>query len=166
VKKSAGGKLEAAARMNDDFVGGLFAGNFFDGLEGHRHGENLLNFGFADVQRHAARLREYGNSSRVLENSVQRSVAGTNFYRYVENNPARFTDPIGNNPFQHWPLNGNLWLGFNKQDEVCTTGPFANMMNSRPCVKKCCKQHDDCLGEACILTADKSPGGGNCKCSK
>jgi len=44
--------------------------------------------------------------------------AGTNFYRYVENNPARFTDPTGNNPLQHWPLNGNLWPGFKPQDGV------------------------------------------------
>jgi hypothetical protein len=32
VEKSTTGKFEAAAGMNDDFVGGLFAGNFFDGL--------------------------------------------------------------------------------------------------------------------------------------
>ena len=138
------------------------------------------------------RVRYYDQTvGRFISEDPVRFKAGTNFYRYVENNPARFTDPTDNNPFHHWPLNGNLWPGFNKQDEVCTTGPFASMMNSRPCVKKCCKEHDDCytqynrnfssfLGglpfgpchlcnsaaEACILTADKSPGGGDCKCSK
>jgi hypothetical protein len=49
----------------------LFAGNFFDGFEGHRHGEDLLNLGFTDVQHHSAALREYVDSSRVLENSVR-----------------------------------------------------------------------------------------------
>jgi RHS repeat-associated protein len=140
------------------------------------------------------RVRYYDQTvGRFIGEDPVRFKAGTNFYRYVENNPARFTDPTGNNPFQHWPLNGNIWPQFTKQDEVCTTGPFANTMNSRPCIKKCCscKGHDDCytkyncnfssfLGglpfgpchmcnadvEACILTADKSPGGGDCKCSK
>jgi RHS repeat-associated protein len=137
------------------------------------------------------RARYYDQTvGRFISEDPVRFKAGTNFYRYVENNPARFTDPTGNNPFQHWPLNGNLWPGFTPQDGVCTTGPFANTMNSRPCIKKCCKEHDDCytqyncnyssfLGglpgpchlcntqvEVCILTADKSPGGGDCKCSK
>jgi hypothetical protein len=94
------------------------------------------------------------------------------------------------NPSNQWPQNGNLWPGFKPQDGICTTGLFSNMMNSRPCVKRCCKEHDDCytkfncnassfLGglpgpcqvcnikaEFCILTADKSRGGGDCKCSK
>jgi len=137
------------------------------------------------------RARYYDQTvGRFISEDPVRFKAGTNFYRYVENNPARFTDPTGNNPFQHWPLNGNLWPGFKPQDEVCTTGPFGNTMNSRPCIKKCCKEHDDCyttyncnyssfLGglpgpctlcniqvELCIFTADKSPGGGDCKCSK
>ena len=51
--------------MIDDFAGSLLAGNFFDGLKGHGHGENLLNLGFADVQRHWARLREYLDSTGV-----------------------------------------------------------------------------------------------------
>lgn len=138
------------------------------------------------------RLRYYDETvGRFISEDSVRFKAGTNFYRYVGNNPARFTDPTGNNPFQHWPLNGNLWPGFTPQDGVCSTGPLANTMNSRPCVLKCCKAHDDCytkyncnfssfLGglpfgpcqmcnsdvEWCIFFANKSPGGGDCKCSK
>ena len=147
---------------------------------------------------------------RFIGEDPKRFRADVNSYRYVLDNPANLVDPwglepigpynpgfkpygppSGDNPFQHWPFNGNLWPGFTPQDGVCTTGPFANTMNSRPCVKKCCKEHDDCytkyncnfssfLGglpfgpcqlcnytvENCILFADKSPGGGDCKCSK
>ena len=34
MEKSAGRKLEAAARMDQNFSGGLLAGNFFDGFDG------------------------------------------------------------------------------------------------------------------------------------
>jgi len=60
--------------MIDDFAGGLLPGDFFDGLKGHRHGENLLNLGFTDVQRHWARLRWPVDSSREMGN---RSASGT-----------------------------------------------------------------------------------------
>jgi hypothetical protein len=30
----------------------LFAGNVFDGFDGHRHGEELTNLGFVDVKGH------------------------------------------------------------------------------------------------------------------
>jgi len=140
------------------------------------------------------RVRYYDQTvGRFISEDPIRFKAGTNFYSYVKNNPVQFTDPTGlYNPFQHWPLNGNLLpIPFQKQDGVCTTGPFANTMNSRPCVLNCCKAHDDCytkyscnassfLGgmpfgpcqfcnytaENCILFANKSPGGGGCNCSK
>jgi hypothetical protein len=130
-------------------------------------------------------------TGRFLSEDPIRFAGGINLYAYVQDNPVNKYDPNGTNPFQHWPLNGNLWPAYHAQDEVCTTGPFAHTMNSRPCIKKCCKEHDDCyttyncnftsfLGglpyspchicnsnaEACILTADKSPGVGDCKCSK
>jgi RHS repeat-associated protein len=43
-----------------------------------------------------------------------------------------------------WPLNGNFWPGFTKQDGLCTTGPFANSMNSNPAILSCCEAHDAC----------------------
>ncbi len=146
---------------------------------------------------------------RFISGDPKRFRADVNFYRYVSDNPTNLVDPWGLEPigpynpgfkpyggygdsaYRHWPLNGNLWPGFTRQDGVCSTGPLANTMNSRPCVLKCCKAHDDCytkyncnfssfLGglpfgpcqlcnytvESCILNADKSPGGGDCKCSK
>jgi RHS repeat-associated protein len=139
------------------------------------------------------RSRYYDPSAgRFISEDPTRFDAGVNFYAYVKNNAPNFNDPSGNDPFQHWPLNGNLLPGFKRQDGVCTTGLLANTMNSRPCIKKCCKEHDDCYTmyncnassffnggfpgpcqicnlevEACILTADKSTGGAGCrKCSK
>lgn len=157
------------------------------------------------------RARYYDQTiGRFITDDPKRFKADVNFYRYVSDNPANFVDPWGLEPigpynpgfrpygsppgdsaFRHWPFNGNLWPGYKPQDEVCSTGPFANTMNSRPCVKKCCKEHDDCytkyncnfssfLGglpfgpcqlcnyevESCILFGNKSPGGGDCKCSK
>jgi RHS repeat-associated protein len=44
----------------------------------------------------------------------------------------------------YWPLNGSLWPGFQPQDGVCTTGPFADKMNSNPNILNCCKAHDNC----------------------
>lgn len=78
-------------------------------------------------------MRYYDETvGRFISEDPVRFKAGTNFYRYVENNPVLFNDPTGlYNPFQHWPLNGNIWPQFTKQDEVCTTGPFANTMNRR-----------------------------------
>jgi RHS repeat-associated protein len=43
-----------------------------------------------------------------------------------------------------WPGNGSLTPNFDKQDGVCTTGPFAPKMNSNPAILACCKAHDDC----------------------
>jgi RHS repeat-associated protein len=139
------------------------------------------------------RARYYDPSTgRFLSEDPIRFAGGTDFYSYVLNNPVNRNDPKGENPFQHWPWNGNLWPGFTPQDGVCSTGPFANTMNSRPCVLKCCKAHDECytkykcnwssfLGalvfgpcslcnievEGCLATADWSHGGGGCKkCSQ
>ncbi len=49
VEEAAAGKFEAAPRMDDDGAFGLFARDFFDGGNGHRHGEELADFGFVDV---------------------------------------------------------------------------------------------------------------------
>ena len=135
------------------------------------------------------RARYYDPSAgRFISEDQKRFEAGVNFYAYVKNNAPNFNDPSGNNPFKRWPLNGNLWPGYKPQDEVCTTGPLADIMNSRPCYKKCCKEHDDCytkygcnfssfLGflsfgpcqlcnakvETCLLWANPL---GDCKCSQ
>src|SRR5260370_14445 len=53
VEKTPGRKLEAAARMDEHLAGGLLSRNFLDGFEGYGHGEDLPNFGFAEVQRHS-----------------------------------------------------------------------------------------------------------------
>jgi RHS repeat-associated protein len=168
-----------------------------------------------ETEIYYCRARYFDQSiGRFISEDPIRFKGGINFYGYALNNPVLFVDsfgletgnlnnlvpgpngetakntPNGDNASQQWPLNGSLWPGFTLQDGVCTTGPFANMMNNRPCVKKCCKEHDDCytkfncnassfLGgipgpchvcnitaELCILTADKSRGGGDCKCSK
>src|SRR6202023_3225284 len=57
VEEATAGKLEAPARVNDDFAIGLFAGDVFDGVDGHGHGEQGAHFGFADVQRHGVSVR-------------------------------------------------------------------------------------------------------------
>jgi RHS repeat-associated protein len=144
------------------------------------------------------RARYYDSATgRFLSEDPIRFAGGINFYAYALDNPVNKNDPEGKNPFDHWPLNGNLWPGFRKQDGVCSTGPFANDMNSRPCVLKCCQEHDNCYTAhncnwssflaqfvgmplsfggpcqvcnyqviACLSTADKSRGGGGCKCSQ
>ena len=83
-------------------------------------------------------------TGRFLSEDPIRFAGGINFYAYVLDNPVNKNDPMGENPFNYWPLNGNLKPGYTQQDEKCTTGPFADNMNSRPCVKKCCREHDDC----------------------
>jgi RHS repeat-associated protein len=45
---------------------------------------------------------------------------------------------------REWPLNGNDWPGFTKQDGVCSTGPLAPKMNSNPAILACCQAHDSC----------------------
>jgi RHS repeat-associated protein len=55
---------------------------------------------------------------------------------------ARFFTVPG--PLSDYPLNGNLWPGFQPQDGVCTTGPFAGPMNNDPAILKCCQAHDNC----------------------
>ena len=55
VEEAAAGKFKAAARVDDDGASGLFAGNVFDGFDSHRHGEELTNLGFVDVEGHVVR---------------------------------------------------------------------------------------------------------------
>ena len=43
-----------------------------------------------------------------------------------------------------WPGNGSLTPSFSVQDGVCSTGPFAPMMNGDPAILKCCQAHNDC----------------------
>ena len=54
MEEAAVAKLETAARMNEDIAVGLFAGDVFDGVDGHGHGEKLANFGFVDVESHGS----------------------------------------------------------------------------------------------------------------
>ena len=144
------------------------------------------------------RARYYDSATgRFLSEDPIRFAGGINLYAYALDSPVNKNDPEGKNPFDHWPLNGNLWPGFTKQDGVCSTGPFANNMNSRPCVLKCCQEHDNCYTAhncnwssflaqfvgmplsfggpcqvcnyqviACLFMADKSRGGGGCKCAQ
>ena len=82
------------------------------------------------------------------------------------------------------PGAGNLIPGYMPQDWICTVlGPLGSYMDSRPCIRQCCLEHDLCYqkygcnasswlrppigpcqlcnikAEICILTADKSPNG-------
>ena len=65
--------------------------------------------------------------------------AGPNLYAYVRNNPLKWYDPAGTMAI--YP-NGNWKPGFDKQDDKCS-GVFSPL-NSVPCLKKCCQDHDDC----------------------
>lgn len=128
---------------------------------------------------------------------------GVNTYVY-SNRPLNEIDPLGlmgydprtspsPQPWPSWPpgfnpANGNLWPGYSPQDWICTVpGSLGGYMNSRPCVKKCCIDHDACYkqygcnasswmrpptgacqlcnlkAQICVLMADKSPNGcGSC----
>jgi RHS repeat-associated protein len=59
-------------------------------------------------------------------------------------------DPNNDSILKHWPLNGNLWPGYTKQDGVCTTGPLADPMNSNPGIKACCATHDACYTKSLL----------------
>jgi RHS repeat-associated protein len=76
---------------------------------------------------------------------------------------ARFLTVPG--PLSEWPLNGNQWPGFQPQDGVCTTGPFAEGMNSDPAILKCCQAHDACYTKYQCNAGSFLPGGlpGPCK---
>jgi hypothetical protein len=52
MEETATGELKATAWVHDDGASSLFAGDVFDGFDGHRHGEELTNLGFVDVQGH------------------------------------------------------------------------------------------------------------------
>ena len=47
-------ELEAAAGVNEYLALALFAGDVFDGVNGHGHGEELADFGFVNVEGHGS----------------------------------------------------------------------------------------------------------------
>jgi hypothetical protein len=53
MEEVAAGQFESPSGMNDNNALGLLAGDLFDGSNRHRHGEQLADFGFVDVQGHA-----------------------------------------------------------------------------------------------------------------
>jgi hypothetical protein len=71
VEETASGKFKATAWMHDDSASGLFSGNVFDGFDGHRHGKELTDLGFVNVEGHEfsaeriARRRGDGDFGRV-----------------------------------------------------------------------------------------------------
>jgi hypothetical protein len=51
----------------------------------------------------------------------------------------------GSKTSDQWPFNGNLLpLTPQRQDNVCTTGPLSDPMNSDPLILSCCQAHDNC----------------------
>jgi RHS repeat-associated protein len=75
---------------------------------------------------------------------------GVNAFGYVEQRPTSQIDPRGlivwrePLPPPRYP-NGNYDPGFDRQDGICTVdGSLGAEMNANPCIRKCCKIHDDC----------------------
>ena len=84
-----------------------------------------------------------GSISYPAFDSIKKNPQALNPYVYV-NNPINYTDPSGLsasvNNNSGW--NGNYWLGFSPQDNVCSSP--AGIFNSNICTKKCCENHDLC----------------------
>src|SRR5208282_1159577 len=65
VEEAATAEFEAVARLDEYLALSLLAGDVFDGVDGHRHGEELANFGFVDVEGHGSSRQ--GNLAQGME---------------------------------------------------------------------------------------------------
>jgi RHS repeat-associated protein len=67
-----------------------------------------------------------------------------NQYVYVVNDPVNQRDPFGLALFIPRRGNGNYKPGFTPQDQICTVPPAFGFLDTNPCTRKCCQEHDDC----------------------
>ena len=72
-------------------------------------------------------------------------VDGPSVYAYAGSRPTELTDKAG--LASPGPRPTYTPRPPEPQDQVCTTGWFANRMNSNPAVLACCKIHDDCYAQ-------------------
>jgi RHS repeat-associated protein len=99
-----------------------------------------------ETNLHYNYFRDYDPSTgRYGESDPIGLKAGLNTYAYVDLRPVNQHDRSGlqsSELIRSWPLNGNFYPGFERQDMVCS--PPMDFLNSSPCLKKCCVAHDQC----------------------